>query len=172
MFSHISPTQLERPMFSHISPHPAWETHVLSYIPPPSLRDPCSLIYPPTQLERPMVSSLPCPPKSGSLACKIVLTSSLNSEHRYTGLQGRWTFEQSKLPTLKCIADKPESKFVLLELKFLKKGSKKAHSTVFEESLWSFRWAALHELTKVDKIFFFFSVPEVSAIFSSKQHAS
>ena len=77
-------------MFSHISSHLALETHVLSYIlppslrdpwslvyPPPSLRDPCSLIYPPTQLERPMVSSLPCPPKSGSLACKIVLTSSL-----------------------------------------------------------------------------------------------
>ena len=35
----------------------------------------------PTQLERPMVSSLPCPPKSGSLACKIVLTSSLTKRN-------------------------------------------------------------------------------------------
>ena len=40
--------------------------------------------------------------------------------------------------------------------------------TVFGESLWSFPCASLQEVKKVEKIFFFFSVPEVFEIFSSK----
>ena len=93
------PTCLYRPMVSYPSPHLSVQTHGLLPIPPPPVcTDPCSLTHPPhlpvqthgllptpppTCLYRPMVSCLapPPPPKSGSRACNIVLTTSLKLLH-------------------------------------------------------------------------------------------
>ena len=86
-----SPTCLYRPMVSYSSPHLSVQTHGLLPIPPPVCTYPWSLTHPPhlsvqthgllpippTCLYRPMVSCLAPPPKSGSRACKIVLTTSL-----------------------------------------------------------------------------------------------
>ena len=90
----IPPTCLYRPMVSYPSPHLSVQTHGLLPIPPPVCTYPWSLTHPPhlsvqthgllpippTCLYRPMVSCLAPPPpqkKSGSRACKIVLTTSL-----------------------------------------------------------------------------------------------
>ena len=65
------PTCLYRPMVSCLSPHLPVHTHGLLPIPP----------IPP-----PVCTYLTPPPKSGSRACKIVLTTSLRGNKLFSGL--------------------------------------------------------------------------------------